>query len=88
MYDLNKKALTTILSSQTVDAVISFSVATNVTAKSIGSEGTGQTTFGVDISNVKLNGSVVLGSDKAVGGRAGKVSALSVHFILLIPVKH
>lgn len=75
-------ALTTILSGQTVDAIISFSVTANETAQGVGNEAASQTTLGVDVANVKLNGSVVLGSDKAVGGRAGKVSALSVRFCI------
>lgn len=62
--------LTAVLSGQTVDAVISFSVATNETAKSIGTEAASAATFSVDIGNVDLDRGVVLGSDEAVGGRA------------------
>lgn len=82
IYIIWNVALTTILSGQTVDAVIGFSVTANKTAQGVGSEAASQTTLGVDVANVKLNGSVVLGSDKAVGGRAGKVSALSVCFYI------
>ena len=62
--------LTTIISGQTVKGVIRLGFTTNETAESVGGVGTGQTTFSIDITNVDLDGSVVLGSDETVGGRA------------------
>lgn len=69
---ISLSTLTAILGSKTVDAIVSFSIATNETTKSIGGEGTGQTTLGVDIGNVELNRDVVFGGNKTVGGRANR----------------
>ena len=62
--------LTTVFSGQTVKGVIRLGFTTDETAESVGGIGAGQTTFSIDITNVDLDGSVVLGSDETVGGRA------------------
>ena len=62
--------LTTILGSKTVDGIISLRLLADETRKSIGGEATGVTTAGIDLTDVDLDGSVVLGSDQTVSGGA------------------
>lgn len=64
---------TAILSSQTVNAVVSLGFATDETAESVGGEGARQTAVSTDIADVNLNRGVILGSNETVGGRAVQV---------------
>ena len=56
--------------SDTVKGIVRFSFLTDETTESISGETVGGTTLSINISNVDLNGSVILGSDETVGGRA------------------
>ncbi|KAG1427415.1 hypothetical protein G6F57_023257 [Rhizopus arrhizus] len=67
---MSRIVLTSILLSKTVEGVVRFSFLTNETTESVGGESVGIATISVDITNVDLNGSVVLGSNETVGGRA------------------
>ena len=55
---------------ETVKGIVRLSFLTKETTESIGGERVGGTTLSINISNVDLNGSVILGSDETVGGRA------------------
>jgi hypothetical protein len=76
----------TIMSGKAVDGVISFGFLANKTTESIGGEGVGGTAFFVHVSNIELDGSVVLGSDETVSGRArrGKESVKNLSFVYCI----
>ena len=63
-----KNILTTILLSETVKSIVRLSFLTEETTEGIGGEGVGGTTLSIDIRDVDLNGSVILGSDQTVGG--------------------
>lgn len=63
--------LTAILSSQPVDRIVGFARGANEAAEGIGDKGTCHAASVVNIANVDLDGSVVLGGDEAVGGGAG-----------------
>jgi hypothetical protein len=62
--------------SETVKGVIRLGLLADEATESIGGEGVGETTFSIDITDVDLDGGVVLGSDETVGGRAKKVVKL------------
>ena len=55
---------------ETVKGIVRLSFLAKETTESIGGETVGGTTLSINISNVDLNGSVILGSDETVGGRA------------------
>jgi len=55
---------------ETVKGIVRLSFLTEETTESIGGERVGGTALSINISNVDLNGSVILGSDETVGGRA------------------
>jgi len=60
----------TLFGSQTTERVVGFRSETNGTGEGEGNKFTSVTTFGIDFTNVQLDGSVILGGDKAVGSRA------------------
>jgi hypothetical protein len=55
---------------ETVKGIVRLGFLTEETTESISGEAVGGTTLSINISNVDLNGSMVLGSDETVGGRA------------------
>ena len=58
---------------QSVDAIIGFAHTTDLPANSIGLVGAGHSAGGlINVSDVDLNGCVILGSNNAVAGRAVK----------------
>lgn len=59
-----------VLGAETVKGVIRLGLSTNESREDVGLGGTGNTARLIDISNVDLDGSVVLGSDETAGGRA------------------
>jgi hypothetical protein len=65
----------TILGGQSVQRVVGFTVGTDGARESIGDVAARQATVGVNVSNVDLHGSVVLGANQAASGRATRVSA-------------
>jgi hypothetical protein len=55
---------------ETVKSIVRLGFLTEETTESIGAEAVGGTTLSINISNVDLNGSMILGGDETVGGRA------------------
>jgi hypothetical protein len=60
------------LGGETVDGIVSATLAADETAEGKGSKLTSVVAIGIDVTNVDLDGSVVLGSDQAVGGGAAQ----------------
>lgn len=56
--------------SQTTERVVGFRSETNGTSEGEGNVFTSVMTFGIDFTNVQLDGSMILRGDKAVGSRA------------------
>jgi hypothetical protein len=61
---------TFVFGSKAVNGVISLSVGADETRESVGGEGGKEAAFSVNIANVDLHGSVVLGRDEATSGGA------------------
>jgi hypothetical protein len=66
----NNRIRTSILGGKTVERVISLGLSTDEAREGVGGEGTGVAAVLVNIANVDLDRGVVLGTDKAVSGRA------------------
>lgn len=74
----------TVLLSQSVQRVISFTSGSDVTAQGVGGVGTGNgSSLLVDVGNVDLNRGVVLGLDDSVRSRA---LSWHVQFDLLVSI--
>lgn len=65
--DILQKAVS---SAQAVQAVVRLGVETDSTADGVGNRRTGGAALSVNVSNVDLDGSMVLGGDETVGSRA------------------
>lgn len=65
---------------QSVDAIVRFTHTTDRAADSIGLEGAGHSAGGlIDISDVDLDGGVILGSNDAIARRAESKQTISVN---------
>lgn len=66
--------LTSVLRRQSVQGVVRLALSANKAGEGVGGGGTSEPAVGVDVANVDLDRSVVLGGDETAGSRAISVT--------------